>query len=234
MTTAPMVLALALSLAVADDPRASNPHYREAQAAFADDRWEDAVAALGRAYEADARPEYLFMQAQVLRTHDRCDDAVPLYRRFIASAPPREDVLAAQAALELCGVAPTNDAPPPEATATPPEPDPIPPPAPAPRRRADPTTHALVWPGIAVGGVGIALLVTGHVRADRAERAATEPDFVRRSQSARALAQAGIVLGSIGAALVVGGIVRAGVVRGRRRSASRVALDGSWGVRLRF
>lgn len=228
-----LALAIVLALAPAEDPRTSNPHYREAQAAFAEDRWEDAVAALARAYELDARPEYLFMQAQVLRAHDRCDDAIALYRRFIASAPPREDVLAAQAALELCG-APAVEQPP---EPPPPEPvrDPVDsPPAPPPPRRADPLTHALVWPGLAVGGVGIGLVAAGHVRADRAGDASSEPEFDRRSTSAVRMAQAGIVLGSIGAAVLVGGIVRAGIVRGRRRSAARVALDGSAGLCLRF
>lgn len=226
-----LLLALVIAFAPAEDPRESNPHYRDAQAAFAEDRWEDAVAALGRAYELDARPEYLFMQAQVLRAHDRCDDAVALYRRFIASAPPREDVLAAQAALELCGAPVIEERPEPE----PPPPEPItPPPESPPPPRADPLTHALVWPGLALGAVGIGLVVGGHVRGDRADGASTEPDFDRRSQSAVRMAQAGIVLGSIGAAVLVGGIVRAGIVRGRRRSGARVALDRSTGLSLRF
>src|SRR5688572_15442255 len=199
ITPTTLLFALALRSAEAPaDPRANNPHYRAAQAAFADDRWEDAVAALAQAYALDARPEYLFMQAQVLRAHDRCDAAILLYREFIATAPPREDVLAAQAGLELCGATTpaVEDSPPPApiaAKAATPTPE-LPPP-----RRADPWTHALVWPGVAIVGTGAGLIAAAHVRAGRADDAPTEPEFDRRSRSATAMSRAGIVLVSVGA-----------------------------------
>lgn len=233
MTSAALILAM---LASAPDPREGNPHYREAQAAFDAGEWERAVVALDRAYQLDARAEYLFMQAQVLRAHDRCDDAIVRYREFIATAPPREDVLSAQAGLALCGATePAARVPAPVVVA--PATPPVAPPVRAAARRPDAWTHALLWPGLAIAGAGAGLLAAGHVRADRAHDAASEPEFERLGRSAPALAQAGIALLSIGGAAVLAGIVRHGVVRRRAkrdRDVPGIALETSAGFRLRW
>ncbi|HWB80833.1 MAG TPA: tetratricopeptide repeat protein [Nannocystaceae bacterium] len=218
------VLALFVLAAPAADPRADNVHYRAAETAFAEGRWEDAIAALERAYDLDPRPEFLFMMAQVLREHDRCDDAIARYREFIATAPPREDVLSAQAGLQLCGARepePTS-LPPPVVDVPPPQP--LAPPPPRRKPGADPLLHALVWPGLAIAVAGVGMLVGAHARIARAERAPTEPEFERIARGSPALSQAGIALTSIGSALVVGGLVRLAVVR--RRAQREVAKLG--------
>jgi tetratricopeptide (TPR) repeat protein len=209
-------LALALALGT-EDPRADNVHYRDAELAFAEGRWEDALAALDRAHEVDPRPEYLFMQAQVLRTHERCPEAIEKYREFLATAPPREDVLSAQAGLQLCGVEEPAPAPPP---VDPPVDDAPPPPPPKePTRRVSSTavTHALVWPGLAVAGVGTGLLVAAHTRMARAREEPTEPEFEETARASPAMSQAGIALVSIGGAVLAAGIVHAIVVATRKK-----------------
>jgi tetratricopeptide (TPR) repeat protein len=215
-------LALVLALRT-EDPRADNVHYRDAELAFAEGRWEDALVALDRAHEVDPRPEYLFMQAQVLRTHARCPEAIEKYREFLATAPPREDVLSAQAGLQLCGVEEPAPADPPVD-----DPPPAPPPE-EPTRRVSSTavTHALVWPGLAVAGVGTGLLVAAHTRIARAREEPTEPEFEETARASPAMSQAGIALVSIGGAVLVAGIVHAIVVATRKkrvRDHARVAL----------
>lgn len=210
-------LALALAL-IAEDPRADNEHYREAERAFADGRWEDALAALDRAHEIDPRPEYLFMQAQVLRTHERCPEAIAKYREFLATAPPREDVLSAQAGLQLCGVKEPAPAQPETPTDVPPSP---PPSEPKPRVSSTAITHALVWPGLAVAGVGTGLLVGAHTRKARAQDEPTEPEFEQTARATPAMSQAGIALVSIGGAVLVAGIVHAIVVAARKKRAGK-------------
>jgi tetratricopeptide (TPR) repeat protein len=225
------VLALFIATAApsaeaANDPRQDNIHYREAQIAFDEGRWEDALAALERAYGLDPRPEYLFMQAQVLRTHERCPEAIERYREFIATAPPREDVLSAQAGLQLCGVPQADTAAPVARAPDAPSPRPSPAPDEPPRKRGpDPIAHALIWPGLAIAGVGTGLLVGAHTRLARARREDTEPEFERISRATPAMGKAGIALLSIGGAVLIAGLVRQIVVSRRAKNArSRVAL----------
>ncbi len=218
MTSTSIVLALLLAV---EDPRADNVHYREAELAFEEGRWEDALVALDRAHEVDPRPEYLFMQAQVLRTHERCPEAIAKYREFLATAPPREDVLSAQAGLQLCGVkepAPAKPSP---------TPAPAPPVETTPRASSTAITHGLVWPGLAVAGVGVGLLVGAHTRIARAQDEPTEPDFEEAARASPAMSQAGIALISIGGAALVAGVVHAIVVATRKkrgRAGPRVAF----------
>jgi tetratricopeptide (TPR) repeat protein len=218
MSLAPFfAVLLATAVPASDDPREGNVHYREAQTAFDEGRWEDALAALDRAYRLDPRPEYLFMQAQVLRTHERCPEAIARYREFLATAPPREDVLSAQAGLSLCGVTETEVAAP-----AAPAPAPVhvdPPTDELPRRRADPIAHALIWPGLAIAGVGTGLLVGAHTRIARAQRADSEPEFERLAGPSPALGKAGIALLSIGGAVLIAGLVRQIVVSRRAKKA---------------
>ncbi|HET6585088.1 MAG TPA: tetratricopeptide repeat protein [Nannocystaceae bacterium] len=221
-----LVLVLLAPTLEPEAPRADNVHYRVAEQAFADGRWQDALAALERAYGVDPRPEYLFMQAQVLRTHDRCAEAIAKYREFLAAGPPREDVLSAQAGLALCGETTPSEV----AAPRPVEPRPAPAPAPAPsvpprKRSADPVAHALMWPGLAVAGAGAGLLAAAHVRAARAHRADSEPEFERRAGPTPAMSYAGIALLSIGGAALVAGIVRQIVVSRRtKKSPARVLV----------
>jgi tetratricopeptide (TPR) repeat protein len=226
ITFAPILAVFLLAAPARVDPREDNPHYREARAAFDRGDWQGALAALDRAHALDPRPEYLFMQAQVLRNHDRCAEAIERYREFIATAPPREDVLTAETAIDLCekelGLETHEPAPAPTPVVPPVQP---PPRKPARRPAADPLAHALTWPGLALALAGAALLGDAHRRVDRSDDAGSEPAFDDLVRPAPKMAQAGIALLSIGGALVLSGVVRFAVLRaraGRKRQVARV------------
>ncbi len=201
------------------DPRESNPHYREAQTAWAEGRLDDAAAALERAYAADPRPEYLFMQAELVRRQGRCEEALALYERFLAEQPPAEDVAAAERSMEACRaeVEPPPEPPPPVVE---PPADPQPPPArPPPPRRwyADPLGNAFFWPGLAVAVVGSGLLGAAHRNREAARAADSEPEYLATLGTAPEMSEAGIALLSIGGAFMLAGVIRYAVVAKRTR-----------------
>lgn len=199
------------------DPREANPHYREAQAAWEAGRLDDAAAALERAYVQDPRPEYLFMQAELVRRQGRCEEALELYRRFIADDPPTEDVEAAKRSMAECE---EESEPVPAPVVEPPtEPRPPPAPAPKPARRwiADPVGNALFWPGLAVAGVGAGLLGAAHRNRVAAAEAGSEPAYLDALGPAPEMSEAGIALLSIGGALLLAGTIRWAVVASRSK-----------------
>jgi tetratricopeptide (TPR) repeat protein len=210
--------ALALWVALAPaDPLEANPHYGEAQQHWRAGRLDEAAAALERAYEKDPRPEYLFMQAEVRRKQERCEEAIELYRSFIAHEPPTEDVAAAERAMDACEeeIEPVPPAP----VVVPPD-DRPPPPPPPPKPRpwyADPLGNALVWPGLAVAGVGAGLLGAAHRNRAAAAGAASEPAYLDTLGSAPEMSEAGIALLSIGGALMLAGTIRWAVLAHRSR-----------------
>jgi tetratricopeptide (TPR) repeat protein len=214
------VIAAALAVWIAfapADPREANQHYREAQAAWEAGRLDDAAAALERAYVQDPRPEYLFMQAELVRRQGRCEEALELYRRFIADDPPTEDVEAAKRSMAQCEEE-MEPAPVP-APVVAPVVEPPPPPAPKPARRwiADPTGNALFWPGLAIAGVGAGLLGAAHRNRAAAAEAGSEPAYLDTLGPAPEMSEAGIALLSIGGALLLACTIRWAVVAGRSR-----------------
>jgi tetratricopeptide (TPR) repeat protein len=204
-------------LLVALGPRESNPHYKEAEAAWTEGRLEDAAAALQRAYQEDSRPEYLFMRAELVRRQGRCPDAVPLYERFIAAGPPEQDVAAAQAAIAECEPQPEPEPEPPPPRVEPPPPaTPVDRP-PLQRPRPDAIGHALLWPGLAVAVIGGGLLGAAHARRRDAVDAPSEPAYLDRLGRAPEMSAAGITLLAVGGALALAGAIRLAVVAGKRQ-----------------
>ncbi len=217
------------ALAPASAPLEDNAHYREARAALANGRVAEAEAALQRAYLEDPRPEYLFIQAELMRAQGRCDEAIEVYRRFIAAQPPAEDIAAAQRSIDACEVPPEPPPPSPEVVATEREPEPAPVPAPEvvarrdpppptrPRPWADPLANAFTWPGLAVAGVGAGLLGAAHRTRASAMRAGSDSAYLDELGPAPKMSRAGIALLSVGGAAALVGLIRYAVVARRSR-----------------
>lgn len=209
------------------------------EAAWRDERWNDASAAFAKAYARTGDPTFLYTRAQAERRAGHCALAIVLYEEFIASAPAPKARAAAEKNVEEC-----RATMPVEANTTPVEPEPGPEPEaqpdggvdpgqdspvaerePAPVRpwHRDPLGGALVGGGLAVAVVGGTLVGLAYRTAKRAPRESDEVRFAGELDQAHTLDRAGGVMLGIGSALIVGGVVR-WVVVGRRRPGPRVAV----------
>lgn len=211
------------------------PQSHEEVLRLAEELWragQDARVAelFDRAYARDPRPEYLFGQGQALLALQRCDEAVPLFRRFLeADITPAQraaardqisaceeiqgaDVPAADPAAPIDGDA-REPAPPPPVHGPPVEPGP---PRPLPLRR-DRWALALLGTGSIVTTAGVVALGVSAAQVGRSEGTQTEDDYADRIRWSRAGIVTGASLAAVGTALVVAGIIEY-VVR-RRRSA---------------
>jgi tetratricopeptide (TPR) repeat protein len=243
-----IALALALALFACSEPAADawreHPEFVRGGRAFEAQRWDEAARAFEAAYADHPRPELLWAQAQALRFGGRCQEALPLYERFIATDPTDEEITDANtniaACRELVGeqaeVVPVEPAPPSESVA---EPSPSPPPPPAstlqppdrniathvqPRVSRDAWGHGLLWSGVGVAGIGAGLLAAGHAQRVDARGASTELEYQRTFAGAPALGKAGIAVLVTGAALITAGIVRFAVVGARRSNRTMARL----------
>jgi hypothetical protein len=153
--------------------------------------WAEAAAAFERSYAMAARPEALFAWAQAERLGGRCEQAVPLYQRFLALGPRPEHAQAAEIGLRRCAAAPVQ------------------PPPPAPARRADWIGGGLVALGTAGVGAGL-LLVTLSVSHERAagRSGINYDEYLGNMDRARLERPIGIGAGVLGTALLASGIVR--------------------------
>lgn len=235
-----LVFLLALFAQPAADAWREHPEFVRGGRAFAAQRWDEAARAFEAAYADHPRPELLWAQAQALRFGGRCEAALPLYERFLATDPTAEEIADANtniaACRELVGevaeVEPVEPAPPPQPVAEPP-PSALPP---APRVKPahrdivphvqarpsrDPWGHGLLWSGVGVAGIGAGLLAAGHARRADAADKSTEFQYEQTFAGAPALGQAGIAVLVTGAALFTAGIVRFAVVGARARRGNR-------------
>lgn len=247
------MIALALALALFAQPPADawreHPEFLRGSAAFEAQRWDEAARAFEAAYAAHPRPELLWAQAQALRFGGRCEDALPLYERFLATGPTTEEIEDANtnivACREVVGVqadaVPVETVPPPQPAVEPSSPPPAPTVRPAdvaadvqppPRKRPrsvgrDPWGHGLLWSGVGVAGVGAGLLAAGHARRVDARDSSTELEYQQTFAGAPALGQAGIAVLVTGAALITAGVVRFAVLsaRARRGNATMARLS---------
>lgn len=243
------MIALALTFALlagqpAADAWREHPEFVRGARAFEAQRWDEAARAFNVAYADHPRPELLWAHAQSLRLGGRCNEALPLYERFIADGPTAEEIADAQTNIAECRalVGEATEAEPvaPAPLARPPTPPPAPTVQrrefvddvrPVPRQRAgssarkDPWGHAMLWSGVAFAGVGAGLLAAGHVRRERAADSRTEYEYQARFSGAPALGNAGIAVLASSAALVTAGIVRFAVVGARARRDGRNSRD---------
>ncbi|MEM9457758.1 MAG: tetratricopeptide repeat protein [Myxococcota bacterium] len=178
-------------------------------------------------------PPLLYGLAQVLRGLDRCDEAVVLYERFLATQPPEHQRDEATAALAKCGVSVPTPELEPE-----PEPQPAGPGVPPGKSQERSSTSdapverppvAVRW-GRALTGVGGGMVGVGSIMVGvayglgrRARSAPTQQQFLEQSTRARGLVAAGWVTVGVGVGALVTGAVRWATARRRprRRAAIR-------------
>jgi tetratricopeptide (TPR) repeat protein len=242
-----IALVFSLALLACSEPEANawreHPEFVRGSEAYAAKRWDEAAAAFEAAYAEHPRPELLWAHAQALRLGGRCEEALPLYERFLDGGPTDEEVAEARMNIEACrelaGAPAVVEAPSPP----PPEPTP-PPPAPIVQRTdrgvpadvrpsvsRDPWGHGLLWSGVGVAGIGAGLLGAGHARREQAGGASTELGYEQTFAGAPELGRAGIVVLVTGAALIAAGIVRFAVVGARARRSKHTT---AFGMRLRL
>lgn len=242
----PPAASLVLALLAAPEPPAAEevtPQkiVAEAEAAWLDERWDDASVAFERAYEATGDATFLYTRAQAEKRAGRCETAIELYEAFIESAPPAKAETSARELIEECKAElpeppPAEVSPVPDPTAGDPTladspASPTPTPAtttdePTPTRPwyRDPWGGVLVGAGVAVAATGGVLVGVAHARADDAGDAPDDRAFGDELQGARRLETGGAIALGVGGALLVAGIVRWAVLgtRGRDRSALRI------------
>ncbi|HET6582616.1 MAG TPA: hypothetical protein VFG69_04200 [Nannocystaceae bacterium] len=222
-----MIRALALALLFAA-PR--NADVEAGEAAYREGRWDEASAAFAAAYDDTGDPTFLYTRAQAERRAGRCETAVDLYTKFLATSPPEEAARAAGQYRDECrALLPPEPEPTPAVTSPTVTPDTMPADEPA-----KPATPPRKWSrdpaGGALVGVGAAALVTGAVLVglayrdvDRAPGAGDDRRYGDRVDRAHRLEIAGGTVLAVGSALVVGGIVRWLVVRSRSAGSTRRA-----------
>ncbi len=236
------LLALALvSLASSADAK---PKRRDAKVAF--DRgvaayqkgnFEAASEALGKSFDLERDVDTLFAWAQSERKLERCDKAIELYEKLLASNLPAANKSAVQLKLDECRkviaqqkprAEPAPVEPVPVVTApgeskSPPVQEPSPstsegvapsgPPWPNESRPTatvwykDPIALGLVGGGIVATGVGTAFLISARALDSDAKNAKTYDETRDLSKQAKSRGTVGLVTTAAGAALVVGGLV---------------------------
>jgi hypothetical protein len=179
-------------------------------------------AAATRAFEdgfaLDARPEFLFANAQARRLAGDCRGAVPLYQRFLALGPSAVQTSATHIALARCAqqMARERPAPPP---VTPPPPPPTP----------EPWTHdrlgaALLGAGVVGLAVGGAFVAAGYSIRPPDGGLALYSDFESRQEAAARRLTIGVVTLATGGALATGGVARYLWVRHRARANATLTI----------
>lgn len=97
---------MAAGRARAELPRLEKPEARKHLEAGLDHyrakSYVDAAREIERAFALEPRPELLYTWAQALRLAGDCKSAVPLYERFLATAPPEDEALRARKNLTRC------------------------------------------------------------------------------------------------------------------------------------
>lgn len=220
-----MIVRLAVALALAAAPAARDPQAKAGEAAFAEERWDEASAAFDAAYRSTGDPAFLYARAQAERRAGRCRLAVVLYEQFAAATTAPEARAAAEQYIAECRALLPADAPVPEVEPradddptgvpriSPPRPDAAPP------WHRDATGGVLVGLGSAGLVAGAILVPLGYRTAAGASDAADDRDYRGDFTRARRLEIGGAVAMSVGAALLVAGIVRwATLARRSRRS----------------
>jgi tetratricopeptide (TPR) repeat protein len=221
---------------------------RAAEVHFRAGRYDEASRELERAHALDPKPHLLFGRSVAERHAGRCEIALALLERFLASGPAPPDEAEARREMRACGVespeptsSTTAQPSPDEATAPPPvvaavTDNPVLGPS---GGQAEPKWRPDAWyrdpwggamvalglVGIGLGGGFAAQAMNGARGADNAPDADAYLERMRRAQMHEAVSITGF---SVGGALVLGGVIRWIVVARRARArgtASHLSLD---------
>jgi len=188
-----------------------------------------AISLFEEGFALEPRREFLFAEAQAHRLAGNCARAVPLYRRFLETAPSAIQVDATRLGLDRCAkqeaaaATAARTAPPPEPAppggARKPASDPIPPPT-RPEQRPwwqDPPGLLAAGVGVATLGVGIGYWIASNRSLDQAGSRETPNVIVydRLYQTAVDRRAVAIVALATGATALAGGLARLIYVRQR-------------------
>jgi hypothetical protein len=207
-----VVAALALRATARGEP----PPSPEAQAridagvsAFNAKDYTTASTEFEAAYALAPLPKVLFAWAQARRLGGHCEEAIPLYRRYLATKPTDEQIEAATTGMLLCERA---SPPPPEPTPVVTVPPPPSPPVAVREHRApwyrDTAGGVLVASGVISLAAGATFLVLASHSEDAANAEPLRSDFLAGLDEAtlrRRIGWAGI---GVGSGLLLGGIAR--------------------------
>jgi hypothetical protein len=217
-------------------------HFDRGIAHYAAKEYDAAAAELAQAYFIDPKREIVFAWAQAKRLAGDCASAVPLYRKYLASDPPKKTAEKAQDHLRACEavVAPGAETDPtaPEPAAQPvvaPEPVveaaalPLPPPPPAVVYRDKPfytdvLGGVLVGAGAAGLGVGATFWVMSNQQRDAADAAETYAEYERAVDKGKQQRTIGIVGLAAGGTLLVAGVLRYAIHGGGKERVPDVAI----------
>lgn len=204
-------------------------HIDSGVAAFNAKDYETASRELETAYGPAPLPKVLFGWAQARRLGGHCDEAIPLYRRYLATKPNEEQIEAATTAMLLCQRAKPPPAP---VVVVRPQPEVTTRFEPIPWYR-DKLGDVLAGGGLVAAGVGVTFLVLASRSEDAAESSPMRADFLDLLDEAtlrRRIGWAGI---GVGSALVVSAIARY-VIHDDFTRVEVTADRGSVAVRARF
>jgi hypothetical protein len=225
-------LVAGIATAQADAPYAPavQKHVDAGLAAYRAGDYETASREIEAAYVIDPRPALLYTWAQARRQGGRCEDALPLYRRYADTATSEAQTAAAKTGIDLCEkqLAEKRDAKPPDPIVTPPPPPPRKKPEPPPWYR-DKIGDVLAIGGLVGLGVGTGFLVASKRSLDSANRAEFRDDFGDLLDEANGRRRLGIGVLGAGSALLATGIV-VYVVRSGRHGARLVVTDRTIGL----
>lgn len=136
--------------------------YNDGQAAYDAKRYDDAIAAWGKAYEASRLPALIFNLAQAHRLAGHCAKAVEAYKKFLSLDPSSDERPSAEQFMRELEPCP---APAPR-TVTPPEQKPV--------IRIEDRGAGRRRAGLIVGGAGLAVFATGLYFGNQASSIANE------------------------------------------------------------
>ncbi|MGE0404169.1 MAG: hypothetical protein AB7T06_46100 [Kofleriaceae bacterium] len=200
------IAALVLGVATASADVTPSPeaqaHIDAGVAAYNAKDYETASRELKAAYELVPLPKVLFGWAQARRLGGHCDEAIPLYRRYLATKPNDEQIEAATTAMLRCE---RGQAPPPVAVAPRTEVttrfEPVP-------WYRDRVGGALALGGVASAAIGTTFLVLASRSEDAAALESVHSDFVARLDEATLRRRVGWAGIGVGSALIIAAIGR--------------------------
>lgn len=207
---------------------AGRARFAAGSAAYASGDYDLAAREFAAGFAAEPWSGFLYARAHAERKRGRCDDAVGLYKRFIATNPPEKSRQQAEDAMAACGAAGDPQPPPPKDDAPPKGRPTEPPPRPAPRFQQK-LALGLGLGAVLVGGAA----TTAYVLARRDARSADDQPTLPEAEARFDRAESRLLLARIGAgvgtALAVAALVR--WVVHTPTTATEVVVSGS-GVTL--
>lgn len=179
--------------------------------------YDRAIKEFEAAYGIDPDPDLLLAWAQAERLADKCEVAVPRYRRYLDSKPGAEGVALARSGIDLCVASAPKDRPKAHA-------DDCKLVQPLPWYK-NPIGGAIVV-GVAGIGVGTGFLIAASGNRDVADSAVTSDRFESLLDRATMQRRVGVTLMVFGAALIGGGIGYRYATRPKETPSTVVSTDG--------